>query len=280
MIQFVGWLIVSEIIPTIVRKPQVMSHWIPIKSHRISNTTRHDLILASIRGHTGDQGITIGIGFAVIAGSTDGHIKFLIGAERDELPSMVCLLRKVILNRHRRGRVSQSLLDLVESQDTIQGRDKQGAISIGNADRHPQAASNGEHLVSALITICIDDGIDVAYVLAAHEKGTVLPQCHSACIRDIVRLNRYGKARGQLDRVEGKRAGLDSVHDGEKNQREEYQYPNTSYRPADLLVAPVHDDFLTNRLKVHCPSFPIIGGRKRAGTQRARVKGQPSSGTS
>src|SRR6266850_4234312 len=122
IIEFIRRLIIPEIIPTIIREPQVMGRWIPIESDRIPDSTRHDLVTAPIRIHAGDQGIAAGIRFADIARGTDGHIEFPVGTEGDELPSMICLVRKAILYRHRRGRIRQPLFDLVESQDAISSR--------------------------------------------------------------------------------------------------------------------------------------------------------------
>src|SRR6266850_5920437 len=124
MIEFIRRLIVPEIIPTIIREPQVMGRWIPIKSDRVPDSTRNDLVTAPIRVHAGDQGIAVGIRFADIARGTDGHIEFPVGTEGDELPSMMCLVRKSIINRHRRGRGGESLFDLVESEDAIHSGDK------------------------------------------------------------------------------------------------------------------------------------------------------------
>src|ERR1700752_2108463 len=46
MIEFIRRLIVPEIIPTIIREPQVMGCWIPIESDRVPDSTRNDLITA------------------------------------------------------------------------------------------------------------------------------------------------------------------------------------------------------------------------------------------
>ena len=142
------------------------------------------------------------------------------------------------------------------------------------------AAAMSEHFISALITVFVDDCVDVAFLPAADEQGAVLPKCHTACIRNIVRIDRDGKTRGQFDRIEREGAGIDPVLDEEDGHREDYQRNNTTHRIAIVPMVRVHDYFLMNRLKTHCPSIPIIGGTKRAGKQRARVKGQPSSGAS
>src|SRR6185295_13936428 len=119
MIEFIRWLIVPEIIPPVIREPEVMACWIPIESDRVPDSMCHDLVTAPIRIHAGDQGIPVGIRVADIAWGTDGHIEFPVWPEGDELPSMMCLLWKAIRNGYRCGRVRQPLFDLVESQDAI-----------------------------------------------------------------------------------------------------------------------------------------------------------------
>src|SRR5713226_963511 len=49
IIEFIRRLIIPEIIPTIIREPQVMGRWSPIESDRIPDSTRHDLVTAPIR---------------------------------------------------------------------------------------------------------------------------------------------------------------------------------------------------------------------------------------
>src|SRR4051794_40976709 len=80
MIEFIRRLVIPEIVPTVIREPQVMGHGIPIESDRVPDSPRNDLITAPIQIHAGDQGIAVGIRFADIAGGTDGHIEFPVWA--------------------------------------------------------------------------------------------------------------------------------------------------------------------------------------------------------
>ena len=72
MIEFIRRLTVPKMIPAIIREPQVMGRWIPIKSDRVPDSTRHDLITAPILIHAGDQGIAVGSGSQMLHGAPTG----------------------------------------------------------------------------------------------------------------------------------------------------------------------------------------------------------------
>ena len=123
------------------------------------------------------------------------------------------LCRKSVSDHHRGGRVRQPLFDLVETQDAIDRRDIQGAVPIGDAHRHLQAAGDCQHFISALIAVSVHYGVDVAFVLGTDKQRAVLPKCHATRIWNIVRVDRDDKTRGKLNLVQRERGRVDLARD-------------------------------------------------------------------
>ena len=131
--------------------------------------------------------------------------------------------------------------NVVKPQDAIDCGHIQRALSIGDAHRHVQAAGDSEYRISPLVAIFVDDSIDSAFLLTADEQGAVLPKCHTARIRNIVRIDLDGKTGRQRDRIEREGTGIDPVLDEEESHKREDQRNNTTHHIAFVQVVPVHN---------------------------------------
>src|SRR6266581_8483348 len=71
MIELIGRLIVPEPISAIVREPQLVALRVPIESHRVPNSTGHNLVAGSIGIDARDQGIAVRIRLTDVAWRPD-----------------------------------------------------------------------------------------------------------------------------------------------------------------------------------------------------------------
>ena len=198
VIQRVGRHVVAEPIAAIAREPQIARARIPVETDAVANAPRERLEARPVGVHSHDVRVPVGIGLADVARRADGHVELAVGSERDELASMLAVGRKPVRHDDRLRRIVEPALDVVEAQDTTDGRHVERSIAERNACRLAQVRRDRADGPGSLSAGRGGDRIDVP-ADRAREQRAVGAECH---------LPRAGHARDELDREPGRKPDL------------------------------------------------------------------------
>jgi hypothetical protein len=78
------------------------------------------------------------------------------------------------------------LLDVVEAEDLARGCDVQRPVPHRDAVRLRQTAGDRQDLVGVVVTVTIDDRVDLAGILRPDEHGTLRAERHHAGVADVL----------------------------------------------------------------------------------------------
>src|SRR5687767_14702287 len=101
-IQLVARRVVTEIVASVVCKPQLARRWMPVEPDGVAHAAREDFLTRSVRLHAQDGGVWIAP-VAHVARRADRHIQQAIWTEADELPAVVAVARKFVGDDDRRA---------------------------------------------------------------------------------------------------------------------------------------------------------------------------------
>src|SRR5262245_26555718 len=186
-IQLIVGQILREPVALVVGEPQLAGLRMKVKAHRVTHATRHDLRATAVEVDPADVRVLFGVRLADVAWRSHRHIELAIGADLDELPAVWDVAGELIVDRDRRGRAVELVLDVVVAGDRLRGRDVERALVELDAVRQLELLRDRLDLAcAALVHDCVD--------LAGAEEGAdedraavALPQ--PASIEDVGRVD-------------------------------------------------------------------------------------------
>ena len=120
----------------------------PVEADRVAHATGENLAAGTIGVHAQDAGKRR-FGFADVAGRTDRHIEFSVRAEGDEFPAVTRIVGQGVSHHHGCGWAIQLPVDVVETQDAIDGRHVEVAVLPCHTYRHLQAIGDDRDALGA-----------------------------------------------------------------------------------------------------------------------------------
>ena len=99
---------------------------------------------------------------ADVARRADRHVQQAVGAEPDELPSVMPVGRKLVGDDRGRARGLELRLDVVEAEDAVDLGDIQRAVAERDAVRHVEAADDGDDAIGLAVLVLVAQRVDVA----------------------------------------------------------------------------------------------------------------------
>src|SRR6266568_8239820 len=165
-IEFVRRLIVPHPVTAVVGEPELPGPGMPVEPDRVAHPAGKYLQVAPIREHAHDRGKARILLLADVAWSSHRNVEPAVRPEADELPAVMTLVRKRVVDRYRLGRVIEPLFDVVKADHAADLGDVEGAI----AESHPvgrfQAAGNDDHFVCLVVAVVVYKGVDLALATA------------------------------------------------------------------------------------------------------------------
>src|SRR5690606_32342294 len=116
---------------------------------------RDDLLVRAVLVDARDDGVALLV--ADVAGCADGNIQLPVGAEGDELPAVVTVVRVVIGDNHGFGRIVEMRVDVVETEDAADLGNVEIAVVPGDAVRRFQSLGDDDAFLGLAVAVPVDN---------------------------------------------------------------------------------------------------------------------------
>ena len=199
MVQFVARRVVAEVIAAVVGKPHLARRRMPVEAHGVAHAAREDFLARAIRLHSQNRGVGLAA-IAHVARRADGHVQQAIGAEADELPSVMPIARQLVGDDRRRAGVLEVRLDVVEANHAVDLGHIQRAVAERDAVRHvPQTADDRDDAIRFAVLVLVAQRVHVARVPGAGEHRAARALGERPHVAHAVGPHGNLKSRRQLD---------------------------------------------------------------------------------
>ena len=188
-VQLVGRAVVAEPVASVVREPKLLRVRMPVEADRVSHAARDDLEAGPVGPETRDRRVRIAPP-ADVARSADRNVEKPVGAERDELPAVVRVLRERVRDDGGSRRIPEPSLDAVEAQKARDLHDVQRAVLHGHAVRLAQVLRERENFVGARPIARVHERVDGARVAGPDEERPARDPSSSSARRERRRCRR------------------------------------------------------------------------------------------
>src|SRR5688572_10391007 len=169
----------------------------PVKTHGVAYAARKNLESGTVRIHPVDGAVLFGRP-ADVAWDSDWNVKHAVGTERNELPSVMGVARKLVGHKSGRRWSLEVGLDIVVSRHARHFSHIQRTIPESQAGWHIETLGNRDHLIGSIVFITIDNGIDISGIHRANEERAVGTQRHLTRFINSGCINADAKARRKL----------------------------------------------------------------------------------
>src|SRR5215468_7748708 len=161
-------------VAAVVGEVELLVGRIPVEADRIPYALRDYFHAAAVEIDSTDLGVRVGR-HAVVTRLTDRDVELVVGTDADELPAMRFILRQVVVDHRKFGRVVEVVLDLLRLRDLRQLGDVERAVLEREAVRSIE--TRVEHLDLAL-AVLLDDGMHLVDQAAADEHSALVAFAH------------------------------------------------------------------------------------------------------
>ncbi len=210
VVQFVRRQVIPQVVPAVVRKPEVASVRMPVEAHTVADALGVNFQVPAIRVHAHDRGKAGIFLNADIAGRADRYVEFLIRSETDEFPAVPAPAGKGVVDHHGLAGRGEVLHDIRKADHPVDFRHVKISAPVGHPVGRPQAAGNHGDLVGLEIRVFVDHGVDLAGVARTHEKDALRPCGDRPGIGDVFREDLNLKVWRQGDLIQGEFPGAHS----------------------------------------------------------------------
>src|SRR5262245_30577775 len=100
IVQFIGRNVIAHQVAAVLRKPQLFGYGMPVETDRVPNPARKYLEAGAVRRHSVNHSM-LSIGTADVAGSANRNVEHPVRTKRDELPTMMGLVREPVIDNNR-----------------------------------------------------------------------------------------------------------------------------------------------------------------------------------
>ena len=168
VIELVGRDVIAHVVGAVVGEPELLRARIPVEADAVADAARVDLALAA-RGEAADRAVFV-LGLADVAGRADADVEQAVRPEPERLVAVMRMVRQIVGDDRRPGRILQVALDRVVARDAAVLADVQRAVVERDAMRRVQSARDDARRAAAS-----RDGIDV-FLAAADKERAALAQ--------------------------------------------------------------------------------------------------------
>src|SRR5690606_4470390 len=118
-VQFTRWKIIAHPIATVIGEPEIPGLRMPVETHGVAHTMRHDLAIGAIDVHTRDRGEDLILAETDVARRAHRNVEFAIRAEGDEFPAVRCFIGITFDHDLRLRWIIEVILDVLQPYNAI-----------------------------------------------------------------------------------------------------------------------------------------------------------------
>jgi hypothetical protein len=190
VVQLVRRLIVTQQVSPVVGKPQLLRLRVPIEPDGVANAMGEDFEPVAIGLHPQNGRVAFIVALAHVARRSNRHIQHAVRPEADELPAVMPVSGKAIIDHNRLWWISQVVFDVVKAQNAVDGSYIEGAVT----KRYPIAACEGNYLIGLIVLVAVYEGVDISGSAGADEQSTARTQHHRAGVGYVTRVDANSKS--------------------------------------------------------------------------------------
>ena len=231
-VQLVRRHVVAEQVPAVVGEPQLAGPGVPVEAHGVAHAARERLEPRAVRPHAQDGRVPVVGRLADVARRADRHVQHPVGAEPDELPAVVAILRERGVHHHGPRRRCELFLDPVEPEHPAHLCHEERPVAERDTVGLVEAPGDHPRLVGAAVGVEVPQRVHHALPPGADEQGASIAQGERPGAGNVPGEQADRESRRQADALE-REIGSAGSHDGE--HREEKQ--RKAFHPG-LLSAP------------------------------------------